>query len=184
MGSVRGGSMGKVVALELVGRYEGVSGCIGEVKWKLIPRSKLGCEGGVGEGTLGWRDASTMGGRTSDWGDASRIGGGTSSWGDACEMGAGISGLVTTRGVVTRRPRPLTTLVLRLAIARWPWPLAVLGLGFTVAHQPRLGVRRVAVLVHGVVVVVDSVSCLLFAYPFATGPPPSPTTTFRTHRTW
>ena len=144
----------------------------------------MGYEGGVSEGTSNWRDASTMGGRTSDWGDASRMGGGTSSWGDACEMGAGISGLVTTRGVVTRRPRPLTTLVLRLAIARWPWPLAVLGLGFTVAHQPRLGVRRVAVLVHGVVVVVDSVSCLLFACPFATGPPPSPTIAFGMRRTW
>ena len=32
MGSVRGGSMGKVGALELVGGYEGVSGCIGGVK--------------------------------------------------------------------------------------------------------------------------------------------------------
>ena len=32
MGLVWGGSMGKVGALELVGRYEGVSGCIGGVK--------------------------------------------------------------------------------------------------------------------------------------------------------
>ena len=32
MGSVRGGSMGKVCALELVGGYESVSGCIEGVK--------------------------------------------------------------------------------------------------------------------------------------------------------
>ena len=46
-----GGFMGIVGALEQVGGYENVSGCIGGVKYKLIPRSKLGCEGGVGEGT-------------------------------------------------------------------------------------------------------------------------------------
>ena len=38
-----------------------------------IPRSTLGCEGGMGEGTSGSEDASTMGG------DASRMGGRTSS---------------------------------------------------------------------------------------------------------
>ena len=32
MGSVRGGSMGKVGALELMGGYEGVLGCIEGVK--------------------------------------------------------------------------------------------------------------------------------------------------------
>ena len=48
-----GGSMGIVGALEQVGGYEGVSGCIGGVKCKLIPRSKLGYEDGVGEGTSG-----------------------------------------------------------------------------------------------------------------------------------
>ena len=68
-----GGFMGIVGALEQVGGYEGVSGCIGGVKYKLIPRSKQGCEGGVGEGTSGSRDASTMGG------DASGMGGWTSN---------------------------------------------------------------------------------------------------------
>ena len=42
-----GGSMG------IVGGYEGVSGCIGGVKCKLILRSKLGYEDRVGEGTSG-----------------------------------------------------------------------------------------------------------------------------------
>ena len=51
IGSIRGGSMGKVGALELMGGYKGVSGCIGGVKLNSIPRSKLGCEGEVGEGT-------------------------------------------------------------------------------------------------------------------------------------
>ena len=32
MGSVRGESMGKVGVVELVGGYEGVSGCVGGVK--------------------------------------------------------------------------------------------------------------------------------------------------------
>ena len=67
-----GGSMGIVGALEQVGGYEGVSGCIGRVKCKLIPRSTLGYEGGMGEGTSGLGDASTMGG------DASGMGGWTS----------------------------------------------------------------------------------------------------------
>ena len=53
MGSVRGGSMGKVGALELVGGYEGVLGCIEGVKLNSIPRSKLGCEGGVDRRTSG-----------------------------------------------------------------------------------------------------------------------------------
>ena len=43
----------EVGALELVGGYKGVSGCIGGVKQKSIPISKLGYECGVGEGTLG-----------------------------------------------------------------------------------------------------------------------------------
>ena len=67
-----GGSMGIVGALEQVGGYEGVSRCIGGVKCKLILRSKLGYEGGVGEGISGSGDASTMGG------DASGMGGWTS----------------------------------------------------------------------------------------------------------
>ena len=67
-----GGSMGIVGALEQVGGYEGVSGCIGGVKCKLILRSTLGCEGGMGERTSGSGDASTMGG------DASGMGGWTS----------------------------------------------------------------------------------------------------------
>ena len=53
MGLVRGGSMGKVGALELVGGCEGVAGCIRGVKLNSIPRSKLGCEGRVGGGTSG-----------------------------------------------------------------------------------------------------------------------------------
>ena len=48
-----------VGALEQVGGFKGVSGCIG-VKCKLILRSKLGCEDGVGEGTLGSGDALEM----------------------------------------------------------------------------------------------------------------------------
>ena len=67
-----GGSMGIVGALEQVGGYEGVSGCIGGVKCKLIPISTLGCGDGMGEGTSGSRDASTMGG------DAFGMGGWTS----------------------------------------------------------------------------------------------------------
>ena len=53
IGSIQDGSMGKVGALELVGGYEGVAGCIGGVKLNSIPRSKLGCEGRVGGGTSG-----------------------------------------------------------------------------------------------------------------------------------
>ena len=83
-------------------------------------------------------------------------------------MGAGISGLVTIQGVVARQPRPLDTLVLGLAVA----------------CQPRLGVLRGATLVLGLAVAVDSVSCPLFSCPFAVGPPPSPTTAFRTRWTW
>ena len=67
-----GGSMGIVGALEQVGGYEGVSGCIGGVKCKLIPIPTLGYEDGMGEGTSGSGDASTMGG------DASGMGGWTS----------------------------------------------------------------------------------------------------------
>ena len=46
MGSIWGGSMGKVGALELVGRYEGVAGCIGGVKLNSILRSKLAAKVG------------------------------------------------------------------------------------------------------------------------------------------
>ena len=67
-----GGSMGIMGALEQVGGYKGVSGCIGGVKCKLIPIPTLGCKGGMGEETSGSRDASTMGG------DASGMGGWTS----------------------------------------------------------------------------------------------------------
>ena len=38
-------------ALKLVGWYKGVSRRIGGVKFWSIPRSKLGCKVGVGEGT-------------------------------------------------------------------------------------------------------------------------------------
>ena len=69
MGLVWGGSMDKVGAFELVGGYEGVTGCIEEAKLNSILMSKLDCEGGVG--------------------------GGTSGRGDACEMGTGISRPVT-----------------------------------------------------------------------------------------
>ena len=99
-------------------------------------------------------------------------------------MGASISGLVTTQEVVTRRPRPLTALVLGLAVAHQPQPLPTLGLGLAIACQPRLGALRGAALVLGVAVAADSISCPLFACPFAAGPPPSPTMAFRTCRTW
>ena len=48
-------------------------------------------------------------------------------------MGAGKEGLVTTRGVVARGPRPVAALVLALAIASRPRPLRALGLGLVVA---------------------------------------------------
>ena len=50
------------------------------------------------------------------------------------EMSAGISGLVTTRGVVARRPQPLAALVLGLAVAGRPQPLAALVLGLAIAR--------------------------------------------------
>ena len=53
MGSIWDGSIGKIGALELVGGYEGVVKCIGGFKLNTIPRSKLGCKGGVGGGTSG-----------------------------------------------------------------------------------------------------------------------------------
>ncbi|KAM3708444.1 hypothetical protein ACJW31_02G097100 [Castanea mollissima] len=119
------------------------------------------------------------------------MGGGTSGWRDACGMGAGISGLLTTRAVVAHRPRLLAALVLRLAVAGRPRPLAVVVLGLAVAGPPRpldavarVGVLTGAVLVLGVAVAADSVSCPLFASPFAAGPPPSPARSFRTRRTW
>ena len=115
-------------------------------------------------------------------------------------MGAGISGLVTTRGVVARRPQPLAALVLGLvvagrprplvapvlglAIAGRPRPLAALVVRLAVAHRPWVGVITGVALVLGVAVAVDSVSCPLFACPFVAGPPPSPATLFRMRRTW
>ena len=115
-------------------------------------------------------------------------------------MDAGILGLVTTSGVVARRPRPLAALVLGLAIAHRPRPLAMLMLGLAIAHRPRplltlvlgLAVARRprvdvltgATLVLGVAIAADSVSCPLFACLFAARPPPSPTTLFRTRLTW
>ena len=60
----------------------------------------------------------------------------------------------------------------------------MLVLGLAIAHRPRLGVLRGAALVLGVAIAADSVSCPLFAYPFATGPPPSPAIAFRMRRTW
>ena len=83
-------------------------------------------------------------------------------------MGVGISGLVTTRGVVARRP-----LVLGLAMAGRPQPLAALVLRLAIAHLPRVNVLRGAMLVLGVAVATNSVSCPLFACPFVAGPPPS-----------
>ena len=83
-------------------------------------------------------------------------------------MGARIRELVTTRGVVACRPRPLimgAALVLGLAVARRPWLLltsVVLGLGLA---PP-----------------IDSVSCLLFACPFAATTWPSSSTAFKTSR--
>ena len=91
-------------------------------------------------------------------------------------MGAGISGLVTTRRVVARRP-----LVLGLAMASQPRPLAALVLRLAIAHLPRVNVLRGAVLVLGIAVTTDSVSCPLFACPFVAGPPPSRATLFRMH---
>ena len=115
-------------------------------------------------------------------------------------MGAGISGLVTTQGIVACRPRPRDTLMLGLAVAGQPRPLAALMLGLTVASQPRplavlmlelavarrpwVGVLTGATIVLGVTIAADSVSCPLFASPFAAGPPPSPATLFSTHQIW
>ena len=161
--------------------------CLGEYRKGQIlinTEIKLGWEGGVGEGTSSWGDASTMGEGTSDWRDASTsgMGGRTLGWGDACRMGAGISGLVTTRGVVVRWPQPLATLVLGLVVESRPWPPAVLVLGLAVARWPWVGVLTSVALVLGLAVATGSVSCPLFAYPFAARPPPSPATLFRTHR--
>ena len=118
----------------------------------------------------------------------------------AKEMRAGISRLVTTRGVVARRPRPLVALVLGLVVAGQPQPIAALVLGLAVAGRPRplaalvlglavalqlrVGVLTGATLVLGVAVAADSMSCPLFACPSAARPQPSPTTLFRTRWTW
>ena len=86
--------------------------------------------------------------------------------------------------VVARRPQPLAALVLGLAIAGRPRPLAPLVLGLAVARRPRVDVLTGATLVLGVAVAADSVSCPLFACPFAARPPPSSITLFRTRLTW
>ena len=85
---------------------------------------------------------------------------------------------------VVGRPRPLAALVLGFAVAGRPRPLAALVLWLAVPRRPWLDVLTGVALVLGVAVAADSVSCPLFAYPFAAGPPPSPTTLFRTRRTW
>ena len=82
-------------------------------------------------------------------------------------MGASTSGLVTTQAVVARRPQPL----------------AVLGLRLVVARQPQLGVIKDDVLVLGVVIAANSVSCPLFACPFVVATQPSSSMAFRTSRT-
>ena len=58
-------------------------------------------------------------------------------------MSAGISGLVTTRRVVARQPRPLAALVLGLTVACQPRPLATLVLGLAVARYHRSVYLRV-----------------------------------------
>ena len=95
-------------------------------------------------------------------------------------MGASKEEVVTTRGVVARKPRPLAALVLRLAVAGRPQALAALGLGFAVARRPRVDVLIGAALMLGVAAAASLVSCSLFACPFAARPPPSPATLFRT----
>ena len=92
-------------------------------------------------------------------------------------LGAPVLGLA-----VAGRPRPLAILV--LAVASQPRPLAVFVLELAVARQPRVSVLTSVALVLGVAVAANSVSCPLFAWPFATGPPPSPATLFRTRQTW
>ena len=52
-------------------------------------------------------------------------------------MGAGKEGVVTTRGVVARGPRPVAALVLGLAVAGRPWPLGALVLGLAVPGRPQ-----------------------------------------------
>ena len=74
--------------------------------------------------------------------------------------------------------------MLGLAVAGRPRRFAAPGLGLAVTRRPWVSVLTGATLVLRVVVVVDSVSFPLFAYPSAAGPPPSPTTLFRTHRIW
>ena len=51
-------------------------------------------------------------------------------------MGAG-KGVVTTRGVVARGPRPVATFVLGLDVADRPWPLGTLVPGLAVPGRPR-----------------------------------------------
>ena len=85
--------------------------------------------------------------------------------------------------VIPSRPRPLGALVLGLAIAGQPRPLPALVLGLAVSRQPQVSVLTGAAFVLGVAVVADSVSCPLFAWSSTAGPPPSPTTLFRTRRT-
>ena len=71
-------------------------------------------------------------------------------------MGVGILGLVTTRGVVAHRPRPLLALVLGLAVAGRPRPLQALLLGLAVSRKAQVGVLTSAALALGVAVVEDS----------------------------
>ena len=85
---------------------------------------------------------------------------------------------------VLGRPRPLGALVLGLVVVGRPRPLPALVLGLVVARRPRVSVLTGAALVLEVAVAVDSVSCPLFAWPSAAGPPPSPATLFRTPQTW
>ena len=66
--------------------------------------------------------------------------------------------------------------MLGLAVAGRPRPFAAPGLGLAVTRRPWVSVLTGATLVLRVVVVVDSVSFPLFAYPSVAGPPPSPTT--------
>ena len=90
-------------------------------------------------------------------------------------LGAPVLGLA-----VVGRPRPLVAPMLGLVVTSRPRPLVALVLRLGIAHQPWVDVLTGAALMLRVAVAADSVSCLLFAYPFAAGPPPSPATLFRT----
>ena len=85
---------------------------------------------------------------------------------------------------VAGQPRPLAALMLGLTVASQPRPLAALMLELAVARRPWVGVLTGATIVLGVTVAADSVSCPLFASPFAARPPPSPATLFSTRQIW